>query len=342
VLRSLRAPLALALVISAFFAAVADASTKPTHSTASKVTPVSITTTTLLTEAPPGWTVASTGPRGITALTKTMPGSAGASLTVMEFPAGMTVFHLHVGSTDPPGATSLAPVDAGTAVSAAELGLLVAAFNGGFKRADAHGGMMVDGTVVSPLVTGAASAVINADGSLQIGAWNQSVPTPGERVSSVRQNLTLLVNDGGAEASANNPALWGATIGGNSTARSALGIDRAGNVYYVGSMHALPIELADAMVSLGAMRAMQLDINPNWITLGSTTSPGGPLTATVPGQSHSPAIFTQGWSRDFFTVLAEPQRNCRLVFPAPPMVATPNPPEVLCGSIGIRPISSRS
>lgn len=285
--------------------------------------------------------MASTGPRGITALTKTMAGSAGASLTVMEFPVGTTAFHLHVGSTDPPGAAALVPVDAGTAVSAAELGLLVAAFNGGFKRADAHGGMMVDGTVVSPLVTGAASAVINADGSLQIGAWNQSVPTSGERVSSVRQNLTLLVNGGEVQAAASNPSLWGAEIGGASTARSALGVDAAGNVFYIGSMHALPIELAQAMVSVGAVRAMQLDINPNWITLGSTANPGGPLSAAVPGQSHSPSIFTSGWTRDFFTVLAQPPRNCKLVFPAPPMVAAPNPPEVVCGSIGIRPISSR-
>ena len=275
-------------------------------------------------------------------MTKTVVGSAGAHITVAEFPAATTAFHLHVGTTDPPGATSISPNDAGASVSAYELSLLIAAFNGGFKKADAKGGVMVDGTVVSPLVTGAASAVIDANGSLHVGSWGVTIPTTKERVTSVRQNLTLLVSGGKVEPTAANPALWGSTIGSNpAVARSALGVDASGNVFFLGSMAALPLELAQTMATLGVSEGMQLDINPNWITLGISMFPGGQLMGEVPGQQHSPSIFIGGWQRDFLAVLALPPRNCRLVFPAPPMVAAANPPTVVCGSPGIQPRSSR-
>jgi hypothetical protein len=261
-------------------------------------------------------------------------------MTVAEFPAATTAFHLHVGSTDPPGSASLAPADAGTAVSPYELSLLVAAFNGGFKQYDAAGGVEVDGTVVSPLTPGKASAVIDADGSLHVGVWGQSVPAPGERYTAVRQNLQLLVAGGIVTPAAANWGVWGATVGGvASVARSALGVDHAGNVFFVGSMAALPSDLAWTLVQVGVENGMQLDINPMWITLGVAPGPGAGLIGMVPGQSHGPGIFLNGWERDFFAVLARPEKSCRLVFPAPAQVAAPNPPTVVCGSPGIRPRS---
>jgi len=47
---------------------------------------------------------------------------------------------------------------------------LVAAFNGGFKMADAHGGYYTEGRLIRPLVRGAASLVIYANGSVTVGA----------------------------------------------------------------------------------------------------------------------------------------------------------------------------
>jgi hypothetical protein len=211
--------------------------------------------------------------------------SSGATVTVAEFPAATTAFHLHVGSTDPPGSSALAPSDAGPQISSSEIGLLVAAFNGGFKQNAGAGGMEVDGTVVSPLLGGKASAVIDADGTLHIGTWGQDLPAPGERYTSVRQNLQLLVDGGRATAAAANPSLWGATVGaGPAVARSALGVDSAGNAFFAGSMAALPSDLAQAMVTAGAVRAMQLDINPFWVTLGIASQPGGTLVGAAASQ----------------------------------------------------------
>ncbi len=256
-------------------------------------------------------------------------------MTVAEFPVGTTAFHLHVGTSDPPGALNLAPVDAASSVSSMELSMLVAAFNGGFKRNAGAGGVEIDGTVVSPLSSGLAAVVIDADGSLHVGLWGSQLPLFGEQVVAVRENLGLLVDGGKPTVASGSSAdsVWGAAVaGGPGIARSAIGVDASGNVFFVGSMAALPSDLAETLVSVGAQRGMQLDINPFWVTLGTTAQPGGALVGRVPGETHAPSIFTNGWERDFIAVLAKPSTACRLVFPAPTGVATANPPRVTCGA----------
>src|SRR6201996_5011875 len=52
---------------------------------------------------------------------------------------------------------------------------LVAAFNGGFKMADAHGGYYTEGRGIYPLVTGDAAAVIYSNGAITVGAWGTDV-----------------------------------------------------------------------------------------------------------------------------------------------------------------------
>jgi len=49
---------------------------------------------------------------------------------------------------------------------------------------------------------------------------------------------------------------------------------------------------------------MELDINPEWVQLDAASSPGGPLTAAVPGQHRPAAQYLTGWTRDFIAVLA--------------------------------------
>lgn len=278
----------------------------------------------------------SVGPLGITAETRTVTEGSGQPIVVARFPAATTAVHLHVGSSDPPGALSLAPSDASNAVSGTsdEASLLVAAFNGGFKANAAAGGVEIDGRVVSTLLNGAASAVIDSDGTVHLGIWGHSFPAPGEQVIAVRQNLQLLVEGGAPTAAAANEPIWGAVLGPNPiVARSALGTDAAGDVYFAGSMGTLPIDLANALVSAGATTGMQLDINPFWVTLGIASTPGGTLVGQVPGATHDPSIYLQGWERDFFTVLARPRPGCQLVFPTAAGVAAADPPSIRCGPV---------
>lgn len=274
------------------------------------------------------------GPRGITALLRTVDEPDGP-VTVAEFPAATTALHLHMGSDDPPGALNLVPPDAGDAVSTTndEAQILVGAFNGGFKADAGAGGVMVDNTVVTPLIAGLASAVINDHGGLSIDSWGTEAPARIATVTSVRQNLSMLVADDTPTATAlAGPSAWGSVLGASPlVARSSLGVDRAGNVYYAAAEHALPADLARALSSLGVQSAMQLDINPYWPVLGIAASPGATMTSDLPGSAVGPAVFVQGWQRDFFTVLAKPSPPCRLTFPGPAHVAGPAAATVICG-----------
>ena len=256
-------------------------------------------------------------------------------MTVALFPKATTAFNFHVGSSDPPGASSKAPLDAGSSISASEAPLVTAAFNGGFKRDAGAGGMIVDGIEVSPMLNGKATVGLTQDGAVEIGVWGTDLPGSSAPPVDARQNLQLLV-DGGVATSASrstSDAVWGGSVSGAVTARSGLGVDKSGNVYYVASMRAIPYDLAEAMVSVGVVRGIQLDMNPYWIDLGTATTPGAPMVSRVPGQNRPASIFSAGWQRDFMVVLAQPSRACRLVFPAPVGVPTADPPLVKCAPL---------
>ena len=317
------------------------------RSTSSRTVPTRLPTTTPLTVPPtveptpatpvatPGWSVASVGPRGVTAELRTLTSPAGRSVVVARFPAATTALHLHVGSEDPPGALSQVPPDASNAVATtnAESSLLVAAFNGGFKRDAGVGGVVADGTTVSPLIDGEASALIDGRGVLTIGPWGSIGIDPSRRLVSVRQNLPLLV-DGGHPTSLAlaGPGPWGSVLGPDPVvARSALGVNAAGDVFFAGSMHVLPADLAQVLSSVGVVRAMQFDMNPYWVTLGTTPNPGGSLVSQIPGETNPATIFQSGWTRDFFAVVARPPRSCHLRFPGPPGVPGPAAATVVCG-----------
>ena len=53
----------------------------------------------------------------------------------------------------------------------AQAATLVAAFNGGFMMPAAGGGYYTQGRAIDPLWWGAASLVIYANGSVDVGAW---------------------------------------------------------------------------------------------------------------------------------------------------------------------------
>jgi hypothetical protein len=227
----------------------------------------------------------------------------GSVVTVTTF-TGRLAYVLHNGTQDP-GPLAAPFVKAGSVVSSAERGRLVAVFNGGFKMKSKAGGYMQEGHVVRPLRAGLASLVIDKSGQARIGVWGKTVPTPGEQVYSVRQNLWALVQDGKPTAQSARWWRWGGTVGHKEyVARSALGENVYGQLIYAGSMHTTPADLAYALVRAGAVIAMELDINPYWVQLDVAKTPGGSLTASVPGQQHPANQYLVGWYRDFITVLA--------------------------------------
>jgi hypothetical protein len=270
-------------------------------------TTTSTTTTTTTTTDEPGWSVVGTDGLGIAVDERTVTGPSGGVVTVVRFRAGRVQFALHVGSEDPPVGTAVIPPNAGAAIGPQETPVLLGAFNGGFKTTAGAGGFEVDGQVLNPLVAGDASLVIDADGSAHIGVWGQSVPTPGEQVVSVRQNLPPLVSGGVPNPTVGDAYVWGAMLGpGPAVPRSALGQDASGNILYAAGMSLVPSDLAAGLVDAGALNGMELDINPEWVQAVGAPSPGGPLAALIPGQNRPADQYQAGWSRDFVTVLALP------------------------------------
>ncbi len=199
---------------------------------------------------------------------------------------------------------------------------LVAAFNGGFKMRAAKGGYYTEGRVIDRLRRGAASLVIYAGGSVDIGAWGSGVDmTP--QVVAVRQNLVPLVAGGRPTPRARSADwhAWGSTCGESSCAhsvpgiehqwRSGLGITSQGALVYTQGPALDPQQLAALLVRAGVIRGMELDINPTWPIFATYDPPGAHglaapsnghlLTATV---RRPDTFFDAWWARDFVTMSA--------------------------------------
>ena len=228
-----------------------------------------------------------------------------SGVALLSFDQHLVELRLHSGTVDAGGSGWRF----GPAVLGAELGRLVAAFNGGFKFSTGAGGFESYGRLGVPLGNGLGSIVTYTDGRTDIGSWNQGLPSVGKPVASVRQNLTLLINSGTATASLDCVSCWGATLGGVSDpARSGLGITPDGRLVWAGGEHLTPSGLAAALLGAGVVRAVELDINPEWVAgyLYGHRGGVGPLAPlpVVPGQNGVPGYFLAPYSRDFFTVEA--------------------------------------
>ncbi len=271
----------------------------------STTTTVPATTTTTLTPEQPGWTTLSTGPHGVAIDEQVFTQPDGIAVTVARFIHGNVSYDLHIGSQEPPTNGATLNPQSGPAVSATEQPHLLACFNGGFKANAGVGGVEVNGTVLLPLKAGEASLVIDTDGSARIGVWGSTVPTPGEPVASVRQNLPPLILAGQPAADVGTWRDWGYTLGNvPRVPRSALGEDAHGNLLYAAAGYSLPVDLSGALLSAGATTAMQLDINPSTLQLDTAATPGAPLVARDPGQTRVADQCQVGWIRDFITVLS--------------------------------------
>jgi hypothetical protein len=233
---------------------------------------------------------------------------------------GLLAARLYSGSVSPGGG----PYRYTAPIAPAQAATLVAAFNGGFKMNQARGGYYAEDRVIDPLRAGAASLVIYADGSVDLGAWGTDV-TMTPQVVSVRQNLLPLVADGRptARAGTRRWRAWGATCGAASCSatvpgiehqwRSGLGITADGALVYVAGPALDPLQLAELLVRAGAVRGMQLDINPNWPVFVTYDPPAGTPAAPANGRkllastAQGPwTFFEASWARDFITMSARP------------------------------------
>jgi hypothetical protein len=215
------------------------------------------------------------------------------------------------GTQEPGGRWPEAPYVSG----AAEVSL-VAAFNGGFRMQDAHGGFYLDGRTQVPLRPGAASVVIYSDGRVNIGAWGTEVfMTPD--VVAVLQNLVPIVDHGqpAPDATYSDTSIWGFTLGSNTVvARSGLGVTASGALVYVAGPALTARSLAESLQRVGAVRAMALDINPEWVTFNfyghpNSAQPSDVAPTKLYPQMERPADRYLGptrESRDFFTVSLPP------------------------------------
>ncbi|MEO9223844.1 MAG: phosphatase PAP2 family protein [Acidimicrobiales bacterium] len=199
----------------------------------------------------------------------------------------------------------------GAQIPSAQRKHVVAAFNGGFRMADAHGGFMENGRVGKPLQSGAASLVIFRDGSATIGRWNVDVHN-NSAVVAVRQNLRPIVLSGApVPGLATNPfGGWGSHHSQfQSTWRSALGIDRSGNLVYVAGDHLQLQTLAEALVQAGAVTGMELDIHTPVVTCNlyevDPANPAKVIARKLLPDMHRPATrYLQPDQRDFIAIVA--------------------------------------
>ncbi len=205
-----------------------------------------------------------------------------------------------------PGGKWVQPPD----VEGAALRTIVAAFNGGFRLKDAHGGFYAEHRASSPLRNGAASVAISRTGHVQIGQWGRDVHMSND-TESVLQNLVLLVDRGkpvpGIDIGKSDQ--WGATLGNKVYVwRSAIGVDSAGAILYAAGPGLRASALADVLARAGAVRAMTLDINPEWVTFNFFDHPDARRPDVVQGRKlingmQRPADrYLSKESRDFFSI----------------------------------------
>lgn len=189
---------------------------------------------------------------------------------------------------------------------------LVAAFNAGFRMQDAQGGWYSEGRMAYPLVNGAASFVVYKNGTANVVQWGRD-QTLTPDVSSVRQNLSLIVDNGKLNplVDSNNYQAWGATVGNAVMVwRSGVGVTKNGAIIYVAGAAMTVSELANLMIRAGSVRAMEMDINSAWTNFFYFNPPAGGLALPSNGSKllydmdRPPQRYFEGTARDFIGVFA--------------------------------------
>jgi hypothetical protein len=205
---------------------------------------------------------------------------------------------LHAG-TDVPGG---GPWQHGSRIDPADYSRVVGAFNSAFKLSGSHGGYYAEGRMVAPLQAGVASLVVYRDGHANVALWARDAVMTSQ-VSSVRQNLVLLVDNGQLAPDLTSNYLWGATVGSAVYVwRSAVCVDRNNDLIYAAGPALNVATLAEVMQRAGCLRAMELDINSWWVSLMTYTPNGhGGVTPwkLLPSMVRSADRYLLAGTRDF-------------------------------------------
>ena len=193
---------------------------------------------------------------------------------------------------------------------------LVATFNSGFKLADAAGGFAYRNHTYRPMRDGMATFVRYRNGAVNVLDWNRG-PVVGPDVVYARQNLPLIVKNARPNPNLNSGPEWGFTVGNTVLVwRSAVGVDRHGNLLYAAANDLTVSALARIMIHAGAVRAMELDINAYWPSFITYRNPGAGHPANLlPDMVRSPYRYLTQDDRDFFAVYLRRPTSSSLVLP---------------------------
>ncbi len=180
---------------------------------------------------------------------------------------------------------------------------LLATFNSGFKLIDDHGGFVLHGHTYATMHDGQGTLVGYTNGSVDVTDWHYGATAP-PSVSFARQNLPLIVDEGRPNPNLANDAEWGATVGNAILVwRSAIGVDRRGNLIYAAGEDQTVGSIAKALIRAGAVRAMELDINSYWDSFITYGAPGAEAPKNLlPTMERSATRYLEPDDRDFFAV----------------------------------------
>ena len=205
-----------------------------------------------------------------------------ATVAVVAFDLKATRLHFVLGYEEP-ASTIYISRPARIPVSDMQPGIILAAFNGGFKAQHGHFGVMLDGVTLIPPRDGFGTVAIYDDGTVRLSDWGKDI-TPSSHLIAWRQNGPLVIQDGqiNPHTAVNDPQVWGYTTdGGTATGRSALGISPDGTIlYYAVGFNLTLSALTRAVQDAGAFQAIQLDIN-NYYTHFEAFMPGSNNQVTV-------------------------------------------------------------
>ena len=192
-------------------------------------------------------------------------------------------------------------------------GVLVAAFNGGFKTRHGQFGAMVDQVTVVPPRQEFGTVALYQDGSVKLGAWGSDI-APTVDMVAWRQNGPLVIQHGQVNPHTADTASrdWGIILNGATAVwRSGLGLSADGRtLYYVAGTNLTLPALVQTLGATSADNAIQLDINTTMVHFDKFTATDNGV-ATEPllkvMQSQHDDRFLGSWDRDYFYVtLAQP------------------------------------
>ena len=232
------------------------------------------------------------------------PFRAYALPAIVAFDLKNIQLHFVLGSVEP---QSSVVVDRSGRIPQSDLrpGVLLAAFNGGFKAQHGHFGVMVNGITLLPAKPDLGTIAIYSDGSVKIGAWGTDIkPDPG--LIMWRQNGPLIIHNGIPNPHTAKPQDWSYTVSDITAVwRSGIGISADGRtLYYVAGPGLTASALTDTMASVGAFQAMQLDINNYWVHFDEIKTDGSQLFASPLLDSMQQGIgrFLSSYRRDYFYI----------------------------------------